>query len=83
MRAASGAALQRNKTQLCHHCNRCVSAVVARGSLRSLGAVLGTVGEPSDLDASDLEDHFSATTFKREASDARGKRVMSLAWSTA
>ena len=38
------------------------------------------VAELIDLEASELEGHFGATTYKRGASYARGKRVLSLDW---
>jgi len=42
--------------------------------------VLETTSQLSDLDRSELESHFSATTFQRGAGYARGKRVLSLTW---
>jgi superfamily II DNA or RNA helicase len=42
--------------------------------------VAGAVAELTDLDPSELEDHFSATTFKRAGGYARGGRVLSLDW---
>jgi superfamily II DNA or RNA helicase len=42
--------------------------------------VAGAVVQLSDLESSELEDQFSATTFKRGRSYARGNRVLSLEW---
>jgi superfamily II DNA or RNA helicase len=42
--------------------------------------VPGAVAELIDLEPSELESHFSATTFRRGASYARGNRVLSLEW---
>jgi SWIM zinc finger len=42
--------------------------------------VLGTVVALRDLERSELEGHFGESTFKRGASYARNKRVLSLTW---
>src|SRR5450755_1109891 len=50
------------------------------GPRRILLTVAGAVAELIDLERSELEGHFSATTFKRAGTYARGGRVLDVDW---